>query len=158
MSAVRGLSKREADYLLTIFLNSRSKGYARHLEVVRELGVSKATASLMVKKLAEKRFVASSRRGVALTERGEAAVIELLWRHGVLEAALTRLGVPVEEACRITWEIELAIPSDVVETIWRALGSPRTCPCGVRFPKTGDRLGDYEVCGFPSTNPTRNLE
>jgi len=160
VSAVEELNRREADYLLSIFLNSKSKGYARHSEVVKELRVSKPTASLMVKKLTKKKFVASSRKGVRLTERGRAAVAELLWRHGVIEAALSRLGVSAAEACKVTWEIELLLPGEVVEVIWRALGAPCVCPCGVRFPTIDEktRLEDYEACGFPSasTNSARN--
>lgn len=158
MVRVEELNRREMDYLLSIFINSKSKGYARNSEIVKELGVSKATASLMVKKLAEKNLVTASRRGVYLTERGRRIVREILWRHGTIEAALSKLGVPIREACRITWEIQLILPEEAVRVIWQALGAPRVCPLGVRFPRKGEEspVEEYDVCGFNLVCSSRN--
>ncbi len=150
MSVVEELNKREADYLLSIFLNSRDKGYARNMEIMRTLNVSKSTVSLMVRKLERKRLVVSERAGVRLTDRGRETVASILWRHGVMESALTRLGVPVKEACRITWEIGLRIPEKMLDVIWRNLGRPERCPCGLRFPSPLDwgEVERYSLCGL----------
>lgn len=148
MGGVEEVNRREMDYLITIFRGLRERGYARHREIVEELGVSRPTASLMVKKLVEKGLVASAGRELKLTEKGEEAVAEILWRHGVLETALVLLGVSLEEACRIAWEIELILPENTVESIWRNLGMPSKCPCGLKFPLrwASVSLEDYPVC------------
>lgn len=155
---VEKLNRREMDYLLSIFINSKSKGYARNSEIVRELGVSKATASLMVKKLAEKNLVTASRRGVCFTEEGRRIMKEILWRHETIEAALSKLGIPIREACRIAWEIQLILPEEAVRMIWQALGAPRICPLGVRFPRKDEEspIEEYDVCGFDLLSSSRN--
>ena len=45
------LSQRRIEYLISIFRHSKKRGYARQYELIRDLGISKPTASLMVRKL-----------------------------------------------------------------------------------------------------------
>ncbi len=150
MSVVEELNKREADYLLSIFLNSRDKGYARNMEIVRMLKVSKPTVTLMVRKLERRKLVVSERSGVRLTDKGVEVVARILWGHGVLETALARLGVPTRDACKIAWEIELRVPEKILNTIWRNLGEPEVCPCGLRFPRPSkwENVERYGLCGL----------
>ena len=145
--AVEKLNKREVDYLLLIFLKSRDIEYVKQKELREELKVSKPTVSLMIKKLSKKELVTSGKEGVRLTEKGEKTVLNLLWRHGVLENALVSLGLPAKKACEITCEIELLIPEEAVTLIWEKLGMPRQCPCGIEFPtEESGELFSYSVC------------
>lgn len=148
MSGVDDLTAREAEYLLAVFKHSREKGYVRQFEILRELKVGKSTASLMIKKLAKKGYLTMWKREIALAEKGRRAVKELLWKHGVIESALVRLGVSFEEACAVTWEISSKIPGEVVKCIWMRLGKPETCPCGHYFPSADHEadLKKFEVC------------
>ncbi|MCS7132950.1 MAG: metal-dependent transcriptional regulator [Aigarchaeota archaeon] len=148
MSDVNDLTTREVEYLLAVFKHSKGKAYARQFEIIRELKVDKSTASLMIKKLAKKGYLTAWRRGVALTEKGRRAVKEILWRHGVLENALVKLGVSFEEACAVTWEISGKIPREIMECIWVKLGKPDVCPCGHSYPFVDHEveLEKFEVC------------
>lgn len=150
MGGVEELSKREIDYLLTVFKGVKERGYARHREIVEELGVSKPTVSLMVKKLEEKGLVEPAGKGVRLTEKGAGTVAEILRRHCVIETAFVSLGVSLEDACRLSWETVPILPDNAVSRIWESLGMPSKCPCGFKFPSSskGEQVEEYEVC-FP---------
>lgn len=160
MSGVDDLTAREAEYLLAVFKYSREKGYARQFEVLNELHVDKSTASLMIKKLTKKGYLTTRRREIMLAEKGRRAIKEILWKHGVLENALVRLGVSSEEACAVTWEISNKIPKETVEYIWIRLGKPDTCPCGYRFPTVEQKveLERFEIClTYRKRSPTCDL-
>ncbi len=160
MSGVSDLTVREAEYLVAVFKYSRKKGYARQFEVLNELKVDKSTASLMIKKLVKKGYLTLRKREIMLAERGRRAVKEILWKHGVLENALVKLGVSSEEACAVTWEISNKIPRETVECIWITLGKPDTCPCGYRFPSVDQEvdLEKFEVClTYRKRSPTCDL-
>ena len=146
MAGADSLSRREVDYILRIFELS-VRGRVRHSTLAKALGLAKSTVSLTVKKLASKGFVTASRKGVRLTDKGRRVVEEALWRHGVIEAALVKLGVDVEDACSTAAEIQFSVPYSVVERIWATLGRPRSCPHGRRFPvlRSGE-VKKYRVC------------
>lgn len=148
MSDIDGLTTREAEYLLAVFKYSREKGYVRQFEVLNELKVDKSTASLMIKKLAKKGYLIVWRREIMLAEKGRRVIKEALWKHGVLENALVKLGVSSEEACALTWEISGKIPREIVKRIWIGLGKPDTCPCGHYFPFVDQEvdLKEFEIC------------
>ncbi|MEM2069005.1 MAG: metal-dependent transcriptional regulator [Nitrososphaerota archaeon] len=141
------ISLRELDYLLAIFKKSRGSGYARNKHVVEELGVSKSTASLMIKKLRRIGLVCGSRK-LKLTSVGEDILIEKFWKHGVIENALHRLGIPLDESCRLSWRIEPLLSRELVEHIWKTLNEPSRCPCGINLPdrRSSKSLREYNIC------------
>ena len=124
------LSTRDIDYLITIYEYCISKGVARVIDVAKVLGVSKSTASLMIKKLETQGLIEKVGRNVRLTSNGIEVCLEVIWRHGVIESALTKLGLSVEEACSVARDIELNIPKHIIEKLWCLLGKPFTCPHG----------------------------
>jgi len=125
---------READYLITIYELSVTNKEVRHSEIRKKLGVAKPTVSLMTKKLEKKGYIIIEKKKIKLTKTGLAKVKELLWRHGVLEVAFTLLGVDPEIACKMVREIELIIPTEVIQRIWETMGKPTVCPHGHEFP------------------------
>lgn len=142
------LSSRAVEYLLSILERSRDKGYARQYEIVEDLGVSKPTASLMVRKLREAGYLEVRGEKIMLSRMGRELVLELIWRHGVIESALVRLGLSPERACRTAWRIIQDIPAEDVKRIWSGLGSPSSCPCGypMPVPDKGVRIEEVETC------------
>lgn len=148
MSDIDNLTARELEYLLIIFKHSRAKGYVRQIEILQELRVDKSTASLMVKKLVKKGYLIVYKRQIVLAERGRRAIREILWRHGVLENVLVKLGISLREACAVTWDILDKIPKKMLEYVWARLGKPNTCPCGYHFPSVDreDELEKFDVC------------
>ena len=142
------LSPREVEYLIAVFECSKKRGYARQYEIREELKVAKPTASLMIKKLAEKGYVKLDEKKITIAEKGEKLIREILWKHGVLEHALVELGLLSEQACAISWRIYQDIPREAVGRIWENLGKPDRCPCGYRIPDIngGGNIMDYEPC------------
>ena len=142
------LSRRRIEYLISIFRHSKKRGYARQYELVRDLGVSKPTASLMVRKLRDEGYLEIRGGRITLNWRGEKAVQEILWKHGVVESALVELGLSREGACEIAWKILQDLPNETVKRVWENLGLPDRCPCGYLFPKLGENVSvmNYEAC------------
>ncbi|MEM0275357.1 MAG: metal-dependent transcriptional regulator, partial [Nitrososphaerota archaeon] len=128
------LSQREIDYLIVVFKKCREVGYARNKEIVKELNVSKSTASLMLKKLSKMGLIKRSRRRIELTSRGKKTLTELSWRHCVVECALSSLGVSPKDSCRAGWKIGTLLSKEMIEELWEKLGRPEICPCGLKIP------------------------
>ncbi|MEM4648456.1 MAG: metal-dependent transcriptional regulator [Nitrososphaerota archaeon] len=152
------LSPRAIEYLLSILERARHKGYARQYELIEDLGVSKPTASLMVKKLRRAGYLEVEGEKIRLSEGGLKLVRELAWRHGVIEIALFELGLSREGACRIAWRIAQEIPAEDIERIWIRLGSPRSCPCGCQIPMTDNWAGDRMIETCVAFRAGRRLE
>jgi Mn-dependent DtxR family transcriptional regulator len=139
------LSPRAIEYLLSILMRSRGKGYARQYEIIEDLGISKPTASLMVRKLRRVGCLKVEGEKIRLSEVGERLVRELVRRHGIIERALFELGLSRERACGVAWRIVQEIPAEDAERIWMRLGSPRSCPCGYRIPSIHEEAGAEEI-------------
>jgi Mn-dependent DtxR family transcriptional regulator len=140
------LSPRAVEYLLSVLRRSRGKGYARQYEIIEDLGVSKPTASLMVKKLKQVGYLKVEGEKIMLSEMGERLVRELVRRHGIIESALFELGLSREGACGVAWRIVQEIPAEDAERIWTRLGSPRSCPCGHQIPNIQAGVEEIEPC------------
>ncbi len=140
------ISSRESDYLMAIYSLGGHQKPVRLVDVVKLLGVAKPTASLMIKKLEGKGLVVRDPGGIYLSNEGLSLCLRLIWRHGVVETALTSLGFEPEEACRIAKLIEQQLPEDAVERIWVALGKPGSCPHGVEFISTSKSKKTLRTC------------
>lgn len=98
------------DYLETILLLQRKKGNIRSIDIVNELGYTKASVSIAMKSLREKELITVTDTGyIALTGSGLARAESVLERHTLLKDWLIKLGVnpdvAEEEACRIEHDI-----------------------------------------------------
>ena len=151
------LSLRRIDYLIAVFKCCKEKGYARQHEIIDELGVAKPTASLMIGRLRDEGYLQVRRRKIFLGRKGEEAIREALWKHGVMESALVKLGLSSKEACEISWSIVDRIPRSAVERIWRSLGSPDSCPCGYELPTDEGDVLSYEVCMASRNSRSKRL-
>ncbi len=150
MSAVEKINPREADYLLIIFEIKNNEERPRNKDIMKKLGVSKPTTSLMIKKLVEKNLIVRKKDYIDLTQQGLITVLELLWRHGVIELSLDRLGLSPDEACHVSRTIELIMPFDTLVKIWQGMKKPLKCPLGVEFPNIFNLNLDkkYYICGL----------
>lgn len=98
------------DYLETILLLQRKKGNIRSIDIVNELGYTKASVSIAMKSLREKELITVTDTGyIALTGAGLTRAESVLEKHTLLTEWLIRLGVDAttaeEEACRIEHDI-----------------------------------------------------
>lgn len=127
------LSVREADYLVALYVKGGTSGPVKPSILAEVLGVAKPTVTLMLKKLTVRGLVKRVEGGYELTGEGLRLVKEIIWRHGVVEGALLKLGLSKDEACMVARLIELNIPMDSLQCIWRNLGCPMECPHGLKI-------------------------
>jgi DtxR family Mn-dependent transcriptional regulator len=99
-------------------------------------GVSAASASAMVKKLAALGLAEHPPyRGIALTEAGERVALEVIRHHRLLELYLAEtLGVHVDDVHDEADRLEHAISEELEARIDKALGFPTHDPHGDPIP------------------------
>lgn len=98
------------DYLETILLLTRKKGKVRSIDIVSELGYTKASVSVAMKGLREKEMITMDEVGyITLTNEGLKKAEKVLERHTLISNWLIKLGVSEdvakEDACRIEHDI-----------------------------------------------------
>jgi len=98
------------DYLETILILNRKKGKVRSIDIVGELGYTKASVSVAMKGLREKNLITMDEVGyIELTEAGLKKAEKVLERHNLLAECLIKIGVSekvaMEDACRIEHDI-----------------------------------------------------
>ena len=106
------------NYLETIFMLNREKGYARSIDVANELGVSKPSVSVAMKHFREDGYITIEEDGaLKLTEKGEEIAERVFERHQVIAKALIALGVDEETAYEDSCKIEHDISQKSFEKI-----------------------------------------
>ena len=98
------------DYLETILILKQKNGKVRSIDVVNELGYTKASVSVAMKGLREKSLITMDEVGyITLTDAGLKIAEKTLERHNLISDWLIRLGVSEEvakeDACRIEHDI-----------------------------------------------------
>ncbi len=122
------------DYLSTIYRLEEVFGTARTSDIAEELGVRPASVSKVLKKLASEGYVTWSKfRGFKLTEKGVNLAQPIIRKHRICEAFLSELGFDLIESHRYAHYME-HLPQQIVESIHRFIGSPKTCPHGNPIP------------------------
>ncbi len=94
------------NYLETILMLGQSGHPVRSIDIVNELGYSKPSVSVAMKKLRENGYINMDNDGyITLSETGLEIAERMYERHTLLSSFLIRLGVnektAVEDACRI---------------------------------------------------------
>ena len=124
------------DYLREIYKLGADGGRVSVTALAKRQGVSPASASAMVKKLAAlKLAVHQPYRGIALTSAGEKVALEVIRHHRLLELYLAEtLGVDVEQVHGEAERLEHALSEELEERIDKALGFPTHDPHGDPIP------------------------
>ncbi len=162
------LSKLERETLKSLYRLSRD-GHDAHTGALAEaLGVSPATATATVKRLAERDLLDHKPyRGVELTPTGRGAAVAAIRRHRIVERFLAdMLGYAWNEADRLATSFEHELPQEVEDRLYVALDRPGSCPHGfpIPAPEVGEiptmpalydlEPGDVAVVAVPgSTDP-----
>ena len=94
------------DYLETILMLSQRMGKVRSIDVVNELGFTKASVSIAMKKLRENGYIAVDGEGnLTLLDPGREIAERIYGRHRLLTHFFMQLGVDektaTDDACRI---------------------------------------------------------
>lgn len=94
------------NYLETILIINKRKGFCRSVDIANELGYSKPSVSVAMKNLRENGYIDVMGDGsIVLLEPGLEIAGKLYERHTMLTEFLETIGVPAEtaseDACRI---------------------------------------------------------
>jgi DtxR family Mn-dependent transcriptional regulator len=130
------LSEAIQDYLKGIYKLQEAGGRATVTELARDQGVSAASASAMLKKLAVLDLLDHEPyRGARLTPAGEKVALEVIRHHRLLELYLAdTLGLHVDDVHAEADRLEHVISEELEERIDRALGYPTHDPHGDPIP------------------------
>ena len=141
------LSDVAQDYMKQIYLLERRDGKASTSALAEAMGVSAASATSMVKKLASLGLVEHSKyRGVTLTEPGEKVALEVLRHHRLLEVYLTQtLGLSWDKVHSEAERLEHVLSEELEAEIDRVLGYPSIDPHGDPIPSA-----DLVIAAEPS--------
>jgi DtxR family transcriptional regulator, Mn-dependent transcriptional regulator len=129
-------NKAVEDYLKTIFDLQREHGKVATTALAERLGLTPASVTGMVKKLAGLHLVEHEPyQGVVLTPAGEKIALEVIRHHRLLERYLAEaLGVPWDQVHDEADNWEHVLSEDLEERIDRMLGYPTTDPHGAPIP------------------------
>jgi DtxR family Mn-dependent transcriptional regulator len=130
------LSQAIEDYLKAIYRIAESDKRVTTNGLAERLGVSAASVTNMMKRLARLRLVRHvPYRGVELTEAGEKVALEVIRHHRLLELYLSRhLGVRLDRVHDEADRLEHVISEDLEERIAASLGQPDLDPHGDPIP------------------------
>ena len=136
MAPVTPLSDAIQHYLREVYKLGASGSRVSTTALAREMGVSPASASAMVKKLAALGLVSHAPyRGVSLTPAGEQVALEVIRHHRLLELYLAQtLGIHVDEVHDEADRLEHALSEELEARIDEALGFPTHDPHGDPIP------------------------
>jgi DtxR family Mn-dependent transcriptional regulator len=151
------LTSHTQDYLKAIYALNARHGSASTTALAGRLGISPASVTGMLKRLAAAAppLVAYRKyQGVSLTPEGEREALKVIRSHRLLEAYLVqRLGYSWdavhEEACRL----EHVISPDFEARIAAVLGDPRRDPHGELIPTTQLTLPRDETRPLSALHP-----
>ena len=106
------------DYLSSILILHRRKGYARSTDIADELGVSKPTVCATMKRLREKQLIFYGDKGyIFLTETGKAIAEKEDLKQTLVRKILVGLGVNEKNAARDACYIGHVISDETYECL-----------------------------------------
>lgn len=130
------LTQSIEDYLKVIWKLGREEAAVTTNAVAAQMGVTPASASNMLKKLARLHLVEHTPyHGVVLTPAGEKVAVEVIRHHRLLELYLAQaLGVSLDRVHEEAERLEHVLSEDVEERIAAQLGEPTHDPHGHPIP------------------------
>lgn len=123
-------SSRE-DYLQAIFRLSKEKGHATNKEISEYLGVSKASVSEMIKKLALANKVTIEKNQIKLSDHGDKLAKAVLSKHRIWEYFLSEVLHMDSEYIHAQADLLEHVTSDELrDALNKYLGYPTLSPGG----------------------------
>jgi DtxR family Mn-dependent transcriptional regulator len=131
-------SQTVEDYLKSIYQITRRTDRASTNEIASTMGVSPASVTGMIQKLASLQpplLQYEKHRGAVLTTKGEQIALEIIRHHRLLETFLQeKLGYTWDEVHDEADQLEHVISEELEERIAKALGDPHYDPHGDPIP------------------------
>jgi len=144
------------DYLAEIYRLEEAYGYARVGRLAKELSVSPATVSKMIRKLEKMGLVKKTvEKKIKLTEKGKEAARKLIDKHLVVEQVLMEvLGIDYADAHAIAHYLE-HIPDSLLEKI-KAKVPEASHRSAIEGTKLSD-VGENSACKVVAFNDLKSL-
>lgn len=106
------------DYLESILRLREAQGTVRSIDVACDLGFSKPSVSVAMKRLRESGYILMGEGGLlTLTPSGEAIAQRIYQRHRLLTEFFVRLGVSPEVAARDACKVEHDLSDETFEKL-----------------------------------------
>ena len=116
----RAQTPRKEDYIEVIYELIHEKGYAKPVDIAKNLHVTPPTVTGMLNKLREEQFIVHEKYGgIVLTEKGSGMADGIRQRHGLLVNFLRLLGADEKRAQKDTEGLEHYIDSRTLELLAR---------------------------------------
>jgi len=156
------VSKNTQDYLKAIYHLTRQAQRASTNEIAHQMGVTAASASGMIQKLASSKppFVEYEKyHGVCLTDAGKQAALETIRRHRILETYLyNRLGYKWDAVHDEADRLEHFISEELEERLAVELGDPAYDPHGHPIPTRELELPTRQELPLSQLKPGQRAE
>lgn len=106
------------DYLESILMLKQRLGQVRSIDIVNDLGYTKPSISIAMKRLRENGFIEMDGEGfISLTEAGRIIAEKVYSRHRLLTGFLVSLGVSEETAAADACKVEHDLSDETFERI-----------------------------------------
>jgi len=106
------------DYLERILILQEEKGQVRSIDIAKDMGFSKPSISVAMKKLKEAGLIDIDEHGfITLTKEGHVIADRIYERHRVLKKVLIDLGVDPKQAEKDACKVEHVISEETFEAI-----------------------------------------
>ena len=145
------------DYLKAIYDLTSPNGRATTNQIAERMGVTPASVTSMIQKLASTQpplLKYRKHRGVELTAEGEKVALEIIRHHRLLEVFLQQtLGYSWDEVHDEADRLEHVISEEFEERIAESLGNPRLDPHGDPIPTRDLHLPDSATLTLSQLRP-----
>ena len=106
------------DYLERILILKERNGQVRSIDIVVDMGFSKPSVSVAMKKLKEGGFIEVDKNGyISLTDNGQQIAESVYERHQVLTKLFMSLGVDEETAMKDACKVEHDLSEETFQAI-----------------------------------------
>lgn len=106
------------DYLETILRLQEQTGHVRSIDIANNLGYTKASVSIAMKKLRENGYIHIDESGtITLKKAGQEIALKIYDRHQTLTSLLIAAGVSNETAAKDACKIEHVISNESYQCI-----------------------------------------
>ncbi|PVX26572.1 MAG: metal-dependent transcriptional regulator [Candidatus Bathyarchaeum sp.] len=130
------VSNQAEEYLEAIYRLENKVGFARTMDLSRQLGVVPGSITNTIENLQKKGLVSHEPyKGVKLTDSGRKIASSILRRHRLAERLLTDiLHLDWSEVHDPACKLEHALSPEIIKPLEKALGHPKRCPHGNPIP------------------------
>ena len=155
----KAISNQAEEYIETIYRLESKVGFARTMELARELGVVPGSITNTIENLERKGLVIHEPyKGVKLTEDGKKIASHILRRHRLAERLLTDfLNLDWSEVHDPACKLEHALSPEILKPLEKALGHPKTCPHGNPIPTKCGGILEEKTIALTEVDPKTSV-